>query len=114
MTYEGSSPSASTMNSVRPISAKQRQQIVPIERWIDEPEFLQKTFKFRRAIDRNDFVVELFEYEKQIKHLGKIEIVDDSVTVTLQTKTIELVTELDKEYAKFADVLYKDISCRVS
>ena len=31
------------------------------------------------------------------------------VVLMLQTKDIEKVTELDKEYAKYADAVYKDV-----
>ena len=38
---------------------------------------------------------------------GMIE--EENVTINLQTKDIGQVTELDKEYSKWADELYKDI-----
>lgn len=55
----------------RPVEPKHRRIIIPLDKWTDNTSTLQKSFRFRRANDRNDFVIELFEYEKQVRHSAK-------------------------------------------
>lgn len=85
--------------------------IVPVEKWEEkgEPKRLMKKFEFRRGEDRVRFVTELLEYEQQIQHHGEMFIVEGAVILRLITKTIERITEQDREYANYADALFKDI-----
>lgn len=85
--------------------------IVPVDKWVflKDPQRLKKTYKFLSIDNRNDFVIDLLDYEKSSGHNATIKIQDDSVELVLSTKNLDQVTELDKEYAKFADELFKDI-----
>ena len=49
-------------------------------------------------------------YERQVKHNAKITIDENEVMIQLTTKDVNSVTELDKEYAKFSDVLFRDLA----
>jgi len=88
--------------------------VVPMNKWVKSGEHkaLTKTYKFRRNNDRNEFVRELLEYEEKTEHNAELSLLEDSVTIKVYTKDIKQITELDREYARFADQLYKDISIR--
>lgn len=85
--------------------------IVPTEKWekVKSPTRIRKTFKFMSNSARNQFVSSLFEYEEEIGHHAMMTVDDGQVTLDIRTKDIDQITEIDKEYAKFADVLFKDI-----
>ena len=85
--------------------------IIPIDRWetIDSPKRLHKSYKFISNELRNTFVIELFKYETDVGHNAMIAIDEYKVTLDVYTKDISQITELDKEYAKYADVLFKDV-----
>jgi pterin-4a-carbinolamine dehydratase len=98
-----------------PIRAKNVElPVVPMNRWerMGETKALVKKFQFRRPGDRNNFIRELLEYEEKTEHHADMQISEDFVNVRVYTKSIEKVTELDKEYADFADKAYKDIVMR--
>lgn len=85
--------------------------IMPTNKWhkLESPVGLRKLFKFLTQVARNEFVKQLLEYEDVVRHNSKITIEEDSVTIEVRTKDLDQVTELDREYAKFSDELYKDI-----
>jgi len=80
-----------------------------MERWREVDGALYKTYKFRRQHDRNDFIMQLLSYEASTEHNAEININHDEVSLKLQTKDIGKATELDKEYARYADVLFKGL-----
>jgi pterin-4a-carbinolamine dehydratase len=93
-----------------PISPREVETpIFATNRWQIEDGCLTKTFKFRREGDREIFVNNLFTYEREVQHNAVIMIDHDEVTLSLSTKNIDKVTELDKEYASFCDVMFKDV-----
>lgn len=85
--------------------------IVATEKWkkVESPTRLRKTYRFRTQQQRNRFVSELFEYEEETKHNATITVEEGQVTLDVRTKDLDQVTEIDKEYAKFADILFKDV-----
>ncbi len=85
--------------------------VVPMEKWVlkGDPKKLVKTFRFRRPGDRNMMINALLEYEEEVKHNADMIIKEETIQVELLTKNVEQVTELDKEYAKYADDVFKDI-----
>ena len=85
--------------------------IIPVEKWtkVDSPLRLRKTYKFLSSAARNQFVEGLFDYEDRTNHNAVITIDEGQVTLDIRTKDVDQITELDKEYAKFADVLFKDV-----
>lgn len=98
-----------------PIKAnKQQLPVVPMNKWVqhDDPKSLVKEFQFRRPTDRSKFIKTLLDYEDEVGHAATILFVGDFVRISLVTQNIDQVTELDKEYAKFADVVFKDIVTR--
>lgn len=83
--------------------------IFAMERWKEADGALYKTYRFRRMADRGAFVSNLLSYEVQVGHHAELNIDHDEVSLRLQTKDVGKPTELDKEYARFADVLFKDL-----
>ena len=95
-----------------PINAKEIElPVVPMNKWIKEgdPKALVKTYHFRRKSDRNTFMHELLNYEEEVEHNADITLLEDRITIKIYTKDIKQITEIDKEYANFADKLFKDI-----
>lgn len=85
--------------------------IIPVDKWqkVESPTRLRKKFKFMDQEFRNSFVLGLFEYEKKTRHNAMITVDENEVILDIRTKDVDQITELDKEYAKYADVLFKDI-----
>lgn len=83
--------------------------IVAMNTWKKSQEFYVKKFEFRTQKHRNDFIKILLEYEDEVEHNAKMVVNEGLVVLMLQTKDVEKVTELDKEYAKYADAVYKDV-----
>jgi pterin-4a-carbinolamine dehydratase len=93
-----------------PIEPKEPEApLMAVERWREVDGALYKTYKFRRQHDRNDFVMQLLSYEATTEHNAEIIINQDEVSLRLQTKDLGKATELDKEYARYADVLFKGL-----
>ncbi len=86
--------------------------IISVDKWekVLSPIRLHKTFRFVSQEKRNEFIQELFEYEAKTQHNATIIIDENNVTLDIRTKDVDQITELDKEYAKFADVIFRDIA----
>lgn len=85
--------------------------IVVTNKWrkVESPMRLRKTFQFMNQGMRNEFVKELLKYEDTTQHNAVITIDEGEVTLDVRTKDVDQITELDREYAKHADELYKDV-----
>lgn len=101
-----------TMPHGIPIKPRHREQpIEPVRRWVKrtDPVALMKEFEFRSDDDKHEFIISLLGYEENRQHKATMVIRPSSVTLFLTTQDIDEITELDKEYAAYADVLFKDI-----
>jgi pterin-4a-carbinolamine dehydratase len=83
--------------------------IIAVEKWQIFDRKLTKKFLFETYEDRNRFLKSLIEYENQQGHHSSFIINDLTVEISLITKTVNKVTELDKAYAKYADVIRRDL-----
>lgn len=83
--------------------------ILAMERWREVDGALYKTYHFRRMTDRNDFVIQLLAYESTTEHNASIRIEHDTISLRVQTHDLNKVTEIDKEYARYADVIFKSL-----
>lgn len=83
--------------------------IVPVDKWEKSDVGLVKRFEFRRSEDRIRFVSELMEYEEAVQHHAEMTLKEGEVTLKLITKNVSEVTESDREFARFADSVFKDI-----
>jgi pterin-4a-carbinolamine dehydratase len=83
--------------------------VIVSDKWKKADNTLVKTYRFLSVELRNDFVRQLLAYEEKVGHHSTMTLQSDTVTLTLQTHDIEQITELDKEYARWADELFKDV-----
>lgn len=83
--------------------------IVPTDRWRKVDQALVRVFEFQETSQRNDFVRQLLDYEASVGHHAVMKIDERKVELTLQTKDVQQVTELDKEYSSYASELFKDV-----
>jgi pterin-4a-carbinolamine dehydratase len=93
-----------------PVKAKEPEApILPMDRWREVDGALYKTYRFRRTSDRNTFVMQLLAYESTTEHNAELRIERDVVDVKVQTHDLGKVTEIDKEYARYADILFRGL-----
>lgn len=85
------------------------QPIIPVNSWVDNDGMRKKTFKFMSRDKRNDFIRQLITHEEEVGHSCMTYIIDDEVTIILQTKGVNTVTELDKEFSAWCDELFRDV-----
>jgi pterin-4a-carbinolamine dehydratase len=76
---------------------------------VDSPKRLIKDFEFSEFTRMVDFLSELLEYQEEVNHHAKI--ITDYRTVRIESYThdVDDVTELDKELANTADMIYRDV-----
>ena len=95
-----------------PIRAREPEPVIlPTERWVlEDRKRLRKTYKFDAVGQRNLFVSLLLGMENESGHSGELSITKDSVKIVLGSFE-DPITDLDKEYAKSADLIYRDVVC---
>ena len=74
-----------------------------------DPERFSKTYKFVSRDRLADFLSEVLRFENETGHHGTQKIDFDSVTIEVYTHTVNKITELDQEYIRAMDYIYKDI-----
>src|SRR6478609_8462781 len=97
---------------MRPVVPREREQlpVFTIAKWIVDGGVLTKTYEFLDASKRNAFVNDILDYEANVGHEAwKIEIEALKVRIVLVTRNVDEVTQLDKEYARYADSTFKDL-----
>lgn len=89
---------------------KNKTEIFPVNKWqsIDK-KFLRKKFSFFKYESRNQFISEIIAYENETLHRGVIIINELDVTLEIGSKDLGMIAEPDKEYAKNANLIYKEI-----
>lgn len=92
---------------IRPL--KQQAPITAIKSWKEVDGFLCKEFVFETFSTRNRFINNILSYEEEKGHNARIFINDLKVFVKVTTKTLNKITELDKEYSKALDLLEKEL-----
>lgn len=97
------------------VKASRTLPVLPSDRWMqsktnqDKNSTLTKAFEFQNNDHRDRFILGLIDYENYSQHRASVTFEDMKVVVTLVTKHIDIVTELDKDYTKFCDTLYRDV-----
>jgi pterin-4a-carbinolamine dehydratase len=90
--------------------SKKEAPIIASEKWVVKEKHLCKKYHFFTIKDRNLFMLEMLTYEDKSGHYAKFVVAEDYVSIALITKNVNSITELDKEYAKYADLVYRDVS----
>lgn len=94
----------------KPVNIVEPKPVLPQNRWqLFDKEYLFKEYEFPDHEQRSKFVARLMGYEKTHKHYAVMILKKTTVGLKLKTEGINTVTEPDKEYASYADKLYKDV-----
>lgn len=89
--------------------------LVVLEKWkILESGSMSKKYLFESIEDRNRFLISILNYEQENGHYAKVTVTDKQVTLELITHDVNKITELDKSYAKYADIIRRDIAYNLS
>jgi len=70
---------------------------------------LRKRFTFISAEILMRFVNEVIEHSEELNHHSIITINKRTVDITVWTRNLSIVTEIDKEFAHHVDTIYKDV-----
>ena len=73
------------------------------------PERFSKMYKFTSRDRLVDFLNEVLRFENEMGHYGTQKIDFDSVIIEVYTHTVNKITELDQEYIRAMDHIYKDV-----
>lgn len=93
-----------------PVEPKEAEApVLAVERWREVDGALTKRYMFRREGDRDRFLMGLLDYEREVQHNATIVVQADTITLRVHTHDVDRVTELDKEYARHADLLFRDV-----
>jgi len=83
--------------------------ILPTQRWVELDGSMRKEYAFRRPEDRDEFIVRLLAYERSVGHRASVGFDEGRVELTLTTGGVGRPTELDREYARFADGAFREL-----
>lgn len=80
-------------------------------RWFTKqsPERLCRTYEFGSRGAARSFLNELMDYEDDRNHHASITCSGPRVTIEVFTHGVDCVTELDREYANEAELIYNDV-----
>ena len=73
------------------------------------PERFSRTFTMQSKTKVLEFVSEIIKYEMQTEHEGTLKIDSNEVTVEVYTHDLNRITELDQNYIKNIDFIYRDV-----
>lgn len=100
----------STLRPAVPLKAKENPlPVKPLDVWRTVDGTLKKTYKFTDVSTRNVFLYQLLGYEEDKGHNAVIVVREREVTVTVTTKDLGKLTELDHEYTHAADAIFSDL-----
>jgi len=74
-----------------------------------DPERFSRDFSFESRDRLRDFVHEVLLFEEDLNHHGEIRVSGKDVSISVYTHTINRITNLDKEYTRNIDNIYKDV-----
>jgi len=74
-----------------------------------DPERLVRHYEFDNGRKLRTFLLDVMDYEAEVKHSPEYLISGLSVTISLWTHDLERVTEIDLEFAKVIDEMFDDI-----
>lgn len=102
--------SRSTLRPAVPVKARENLlPVKPLDVWRTVDNTLKKTYKFQDVSARNAFLCQLLGYEEDKGHNAVMVVRENQVTVTVTTRDLGKLTELDREYTHAADAIYSDL-----
>ncbi len=94
-----------TLNTSLPVEIEKK----PAWQTLENPQRLRRSFEFSDPKQLLQFIIEVVNYEKSVRHNGSILIEALEVNVEVYTHTVDEVTELDIEYANELSKIYRDV-----
>lgn len=97
----------------RGLLTEQHLPVVPAKvKWevVDGPERFVRRFEFADRRRLIDFVNDVLIFEDELKHHGELKVGAEAVDISVYTHTVEAITELDQEYVRAVDEIYRDVS----
>jgi len=76
---------------------------------VESPTRLRKIFELEDTKVLKLFLSELIDYEDEHDHFAKLITEGTNVTIEVNTRDIQTITQLDYEYAEYANDLYSDL-----
>lgn len=73
------------------------------------PEKFVRKFEFQDRRRLVDFLNEIFELEDEMNHHADIRVSHKDVVISINTKMLEKVTELDVEFTRSANKIHRDV-----
>ena len=101
--------SSTTVKPAVPIKPAEQLPVKPIAAWTAADGALKKTFKFKDSDTRTSFLYQLLSYEQEKGHNAELVVRAKSVAVVVSTHELKSITELDREYTRAADVIYREV-----
>jgi len=81
---------------------------------IPSPNRLSRSYDFESSEILKIFLNEALDYQESVQHHGKFIVEHQKVTIEIYTHDLDDVTEVDLEWAKMMDNIYKDVQFYVS
>ncbi len=75
----------------------------------DDPPRYVKKFKFKSHENFLNFMIAVFQYENSVKHNAKITVGYPEVIFEVWTHTLDEITDMDKEYCREVDHIYREL-----
>ena len=75
---------------------------------VPNPNRYKKKYKFKTRQQLLNFLADLMQYEDEVQHHAEITIRYKTVTVVVWTHTLNDITDMDREYVRMANEIYKD------
>lgn len=75
---------------------------------ISGPNRYKKKYKFKSRQELLNFIADVMQYENEIQHHAEITIRYKTVTIIVWTHTLNDITEVDREYVRMVNEIYKD------
>jgi pterin-4a-carbinolamine dehydratase len=95
---------------VRVVRSSTDTPLAPTSRWVTlGKKILSKRFEFRDHELRDRFIIDLLEHERDTAHRARVILDELSVEIEVGTRDANMISELDREYAKEADLIYKNV-----
>lgn len=95
---------------VRVVASRTDTPLKPSNRW--EPikkNMLSKRFEFRDFEQRDMFIFDVLEFEKDKPRRGRMIIDNLIVTLEVGKEDLDEISDLDKEYARETDIIYREV-----
>lgn len=100
-------------NPFKGLTIQKQMPVTPkrVSRWerVASPRRLHATYEFKTQNEYALFLAEVLVYERETGHRAKIVCDYPTVTIEVYTKDVNEITEIDLEYAKAADDIFKDV-----